>query len=216
MSAIRVVILDFDGVVIESNDVKTDAFRRVFEKFPEHTEAMMAFHHEHVSVTRFEKFKYLQVLTGRQDDPSFVDELAAVFSRHVRRGMQDAALVRGAEAFLREITAHRPVYLASVTPEDELKDTLDHHRLHHWFTGVYGCPPWTKPGAIRDILIQESVPPSETLLVGDSAGDQRAARETGVRFVARNSGLAFEDPQPLMFADLDEIKQYVNGFEHAG
>jgi beta-phosphoglucomutase-like phosphatase (HAD superfamily) len=38
------VILDFDGVVLESNAVKTEAFRDVFARFPEHAEAMMDFH----------------------------------------------------------------------------------------------------------------------------------------------------------------------------
>jgi beta-phosphoglucomutase-like phosphatase (HAD superfamily) len=55
VSALRVLILDFDGVVIESNDVKKEAFQRVFARFPEHAEAMMAFHHAHVSLSRFAK-----------------------------------------------------------------------------------------------------------------------------------------------------------------
>ena len=41
MSAIEALILDFDGVVIESNEVKTNAFHNVFSRFPEFTDTMM-------------------------------------------------------------------------------------------------------------------------------------------------------------------------------
>jgi phosphoglycolate phosphatase-like HAD superfamily hydrolase len=66
---------------------------------------------------------------------------------------------------------------------------------------VYGCPPWTKPGAVKDILQKENILPSHTVLVGDSYGDQKAANETGVHFIGRNSGLLFEDPQPAILIE---------------
>ena len=59
LNSLQVLILDFDGVVIESNAVKTHAFEKVFARFPEYAEVMMAFHHAHVSVSRFAKFDYL-------------------------------------------------------------------------------------------------------------------------------------------------------------
>ena len=45
---LKILILDFDGVVIESNAVKTDAFDHVFGRFPDHAAAMMAYHHSNV------------------------------------------------------------------------------------------------------------------------------------------------------------------------
>lgn len=209
MSALRVLILDFDGVVIESNAVKTDAFQHVFARFPEHAEAMMAFHHAHVSLSRFAKFDHLLALMGRVDDNVLMDDIAADFSRRVLEGMMSVPLVMGAEDFLRKVSPVLPVYLASVTPAEELDLILAQRRLAHWFRDIYGCPPWTKPDAIWDVVVREKVNPGEVLLVGDSAGDQRAAQMTGVRFLARDSGLRFDPPAPLAFADLNEISQYI-------
>jgi phosphoglycolate phosphatase-like HAD superfamily hydrolase len=59
------------------------------------------------------------------------------------------------------------------------------------------------------VLVREKVNPSEVLLVGDSAGDQRATHITGVRFLARDSGLSFDAPAPLIFADLNEITHHL-------
>ena len=209
VSALRVLILDFDGVVIESNAVKTEAFQYVFARFPEYAEAMMAFHHAHVSLSRFAKFEHLLALMGKSDDTAFKSDIAADFSRRVLEGMMTVPLVTGAEDFLRKMSLRLPVYLASVTPADELAEILAQCGLAHWFCGVYGCPPWTKPAAIRDVLTREAVKPGNALLIGDSAGDQHAAQVTGVDFLARNSGLSFDAPAPLIFADMIEITKHI-------
>lgn len=210
MSPLRVLILDFDGVVIESNAVKTEAFHHVFARFPEHAEAMMAFHHARVSLSRFAKFDHLLALMGRADDTALMADIAADFSKRVLEGMMAVPLVQGAETFLRKVTPLLPVYLASVTPAEELAGILAQRGLAHWFRDVYGCPPWTKRDAIRDVLAREGVKPGEALLIGDSAGDQRAAQMTGVDFLARDSGLSFDAPAPLIFPDLNEITQYLD------
>ncbi|MEI6638436.1 MAG: hypothetical protein FDX02_09085 [Chlorobium sp.] len=208
-SGCRVLILDFDGVVIESNDIKTEAFRQVFGGFPDHFDEMMAFHHNNVSLSRFAKFKHLQFLLGETDNDDFLVEIADEFSSYVLDGMADVPLVPGAESFLKKATRKFPLYLASVTPAEELGLILERLNLLHIFRDVYGCPPWIKPDAILDILKKEDIKPEEALLIGDSAGDQRAAQVSGVHFLARNSGLDFDAPQPVMFSDMNQISNYL-------
>ena len=210
MRKLRVLVLDFDGVVLDSNAVKTEAFRDVFARFPEHCEAMMAYHRTHVSVTRFAKFDQLLKRLGRPDDMTLRAEIAADFSRRTLERMATVPFVPGAEAFLSEVTARLPVYLASVTPAEDLEAVLDQRGLRRWFRDVYGCPPWTKPNAVRDVLRREECPPHCALLLGDSAGDQRAAAETGVEFLARDSGLPFDEPAPTaIFRDLNAAADYL-------
>ena len=206
---LKVLILDFDGVVIESNDAKTDAFRQLFSRFPEHADEMMAYHHANVSVTRFRKFERLMQLLGREGDAALADDLAADFSRMTREQLASVPLVPGALSFLQAMTGRLPVYLASVTPAGDLEAILRDRDLLRWFRAVYGCPPWTKTGAILDLLKREKAHPTEALLIGDSAGDQRAAREAGVAFVGRNSGLPFDPPPPTQFPDLTVLADYL-------
>ena len=59
-----------------------------------------------------------------------------------------------------------------------------------------------------DILSKEGIKPKQALLIGDSAGDQRAAMTCGIEFLARDSGLTFDIPVPLMFKDLNEIANH--------
>lgn len=207
----RALVLDFDGVVVESNDAKTSVFKQIFSHFPDQAAEMMQYHHTHVSQSRFGKFEYLSRLVNRDGDRDFIEGLAKEFSARMRELMRMVPFVRGAERFLALAAERWPVYLASVTPQEELDAVLLDRGLRKFFVDVYGCPPWTKPRAIEDVRTKRGIRPSEILLIGDSAGDQRAARETGIRFLARNSGLPFEEPLPLMFADLSEIAECVPG-----
>jgi len=205
----KTIILDFDGVVVESNDLKTRSFAQVFARFPEYAAEMLHFHTDNISLSRYAKFDYLLNLLGRKHDYELREALASDFSVKMTEGMVNVPLVAGALKFLETMAARVPIYLASVTPETELKSILGQQQLAQWFRGVYGYPPWTKPNAIRDVLRREKITAADAILIGDSAGDQAAARITGVSFLARNSGLTFEEPTPRCFTNMFEASHYV-------
>ena len=205
----KTIILDFDGVVVESNELKTRSFTQVFARFPEYATEMLHFHTDNISLSRYAKFDYLLNLLGRKHDHTLRKNLASDFSEKMTEGMVNVPLVAGALNFLETMAARVPIYLASVTPETELNLILGQQKLAQWFRGVYGYPPWTKPDAIRDVLRREKITAVDAILIGDSAGDQTAARITGVTFLARNSGLTFEEPTPKCFSNMFEVSQYV-------
>jgi phosphoglycolate phosphatase-like HAD superfamily hydrolase len=207
--ALRGLILDFDGVILESNHLKTAAFAQVFARFPEHAADMMAYHYAHVSESRFVKFRHLvSERLGRSADDPLVGELADRFSAEMQRQLASCSFVPGAEGFLQTVHGRLPVFLASVTPQDELDALLDARRLTHYFTKVYGCPPWTKPRAVAEV-VTASGGPDGLLLIGDSAGDQRAAAANGIEFLGRDSGLPFDDPRPPAFPDMAAMTRAV-------
>ena len=205
MKGIKVVIFDFDGVIIESNNVKKKAFEFIFSQFPKQFKLMMEFHHQNVSKSRYYKFDHLLKVLGKQEDVDYRKNIAKDFSEFILTEMKNVKLVSGAQFFLDKVKSKLPIYLASVTPEDELRLILEEKSLDKYFVKAYGCPPWNKPDAIRDILKNERVKHTETILIGDSSGDQLAAKETGINFLARDSGLPFLEPLPRKFKDLKEL-----------
>jgi phosphoglycolate phosphatase-like HAD superfamily hydrolase len=205
LNRVRAIILDFDGVVLESNELKTAAFAAVFARFPEHEAEMMAFHHAHVSASRYDKFRHLVTdKLGKPANDPLVDDLAAAFSQEMRGRLDACAWVPGAESFVRRVAKSVPAYVASMTPQQELEAALARRGIADLFTGVYGCPPWAKDRALADIVDQLGGAHG-VVFVGDSAGDQRAARTTGVEFLARDSGLPFDDPTPSLYPDLTAV-----------
>jgi phosphoglycolate phosphatase-like HAD superfamily hydrolase len=205
---IKILIFDFDGVIVESNGIKDEVFRKIFSNYPDYYEEMMVYHKDHVSESRVKKFDYLLKIMGREFDAQGKEKLMKDFSDFSLKLMESVSFVAGAKEML-EKASHLPLYLASVTPIEDLEQILRKLNLRVFFKDVYGCPPWTKPDAILSILDREKITPDEALLIGDSAGDQRSAKLTGIKFIARNSGLPFDEPTPRLFNNLFEIAHYL-------
>ena len=209
MSAhIRALIFDFDGVILESNAVKTEAFRTLFGRMPEHAAAMMAYHEAHVAESRFAKFQHLVYeRLGRPGDRAEVERLARAVEALLWDALCACPEVPGARALLDDLAPRMPLFLASVTPEPELLRLLDERGLRGYFRRVFGCPPWNKPDAVAEI-VGGLGGAAGVALVGDSAGDQRAAARSGVEFIARDSGLRFDPPVPA-HADLHAVAAFL-------
>jgi phosphoglycolate phosphatase-like HAD superfamily hydrolase len=191
-ASIRLLILDFDGIVLESNGVKTEAFREVFSAYPDHLDAMMRYHDATPSAPRRAKFEHLVYeRLGQPGNRVLVDDLLIRFSSRVRARLRTCALVPGALEFLDEFAQRVRTYLVSVTPEADLEATLADRDLRRHFAAVYGCPPWTKTTAVADILRASGEAADRAVLVGDSPSDLQAAGETGVEFVGRASDIPF-------------------------
>ena len=209
----QVIILDFDGVLVPSNEIKTGAFRTVFSEFPKHVETMMQFHQENVSISRVEKFCHLiRVCLGRKDDPVLLDRLLKSFSREVSGKIAACSATQGSIEFLEEFSSRIPLYLTSVTPMEELSWILEKRRLKKYFRDFFGDPPVSKKGAVRMVAEQEGCPASEMVLVGDSLGDWQAACDAGTAFIGYDSGLPLP-VEAVKFSDWASIGDYLRPAE---
>jgi beta-phosphoglucomutase len=179
------VILDFDGVVLESVSVKTEAFRSLFSSEPDHVDEIVDFHIKNGGMSRFDKFRYIykHFLHRELDNPTF-NRLSEEFAGLVYNGVVRAPFVPGAETFLENFSKKIPLYIVSATPEEELVKIIRERKLSAYSQQVFGAP-WKKADCIRNILITTGFPPDQALFVGDALNDLAAARAAGVKFVGR-------------------------------
>lgn len=209
MSEIQAIILDFDGVLVESNEEKTHAFEDLFALYPAYRDMMMEYHLTHYSRPRMMKFEhYVYELMERPDDVEMVQVMARQFSEFVVRRVIACPEVPGARAFLDEFSRKVPLYISSVTPQDELRKVVRARGLESFFVEVFGDPPCKKAEAIQEVLRRKGLLPSEVIFIGDSALDYQVALEVGVEFIARDSGLPFYD-EITLHRDLYEIADVV-------
>ncbi len=201
---LRAIVLDFDGVLVESEGLKTEIFRRLFARYPEYYEAMMVYHQQSIAASRFVKFAYLAKLLGRANDQAFLNSLATEFSSLAITQTAACPEVNGASNFLREFSRRLPLYLASVTPESDLIEILQRRSWLNYFVKVFGYPPHSKTEAVR--CATESIHDRSALaLIGDSPNDLRVAVECEIEFIGRDSGIAFPAPPPTLYRDMNEI-----------
>ena len=155
---IRAVILDFDGVVLESVEVKTEAFRELFSFAPDHAEAIVQFHKENGGMSRYDKFDYFyKNILGVPLTSEKKQELADKFSDIVFKKILAVPFVPGAYEFLQKYSGSVSLFVVSATPENELREILRQRDLTRSFQGVYGAPR-EKTDCIREIISKLGVP----------------------------------------------------------
>ena len=210
MGTIKAIILDFDGVIVESNEEKTVAFQDLFNLYPSYQDAMMEYHLNHFSSPRMKKFEhYIFNLMGRPDDADSVERMAQQFSELVIQRVMACPDVPGARELLEEFSKQVPLYVSSATPLGELKEIAHIRGLAPYFKDLFGDPPYQKETAIRRVLEQEQIFAFEIIFIGDAPSDYTAANKNGLEFVGRNSGLSFEGIDVDPYDDLFEIADMI-------
>lgn len=182
------IIFDFDGVILESVDVKTDAFRELFRAYPEHQEAIVAYHENHLGVSRYHKFAWIyQELLGMMLSPSEEKRLGQQFSELVLGKLLECPMVPGTIELLEELKRLRiPTFVASGTPQEELEWLIERRDLGHYFEEVWGSPT-EKPEIINHLIARYEFDRDRVYLIGDGLSDYMAARETSIRFIGRKT-----------------------------
>src|SRR5690606_5760492 len=124
--ALGALLLDFDGVIVESTDIKTRAFAELFQEYPEHLPAILRHHRENLGVSRYKKFAWIyRELLKKPVTETLLDALGARFSQIVYEQILRAPFVPGARETLAACASRGvPVFIISGTPHDELHRIL--------------------------------------------------------------------------------------------
>ena len=183
---IKAVIFDFDGVILESVDVKGWAFQKLFENYPAVQARILAFHHENGGLPRSNKIRHiLKEFLGLPADDAVVEAYCDRFSGLVFQRVVDSPFVPGAFEALEAFAGKLAMFVVSGTPHEEMNRIVDAKGLRKYFRGIYGSPE-SKTEWTRRILAENTLTPREVLWIGDAASDNRAAQPHGIRFVLRS------------------------------
>lgn len=184
----RVIIFDFDGVIVDSNHVKTDAFVKLFMDYPQHIrDSVKRFHLENGGMSRFDKFRhiYANFIKEPLSDEKF-KMLCDGFNKLVVDNVVNAPIFEGVQEFLEKHKDKYRLYIVSGTPEGEIREIIKRRKLDNFFLGVYGSPA-SKKDLIGKVLKENGYKREEVVFVGDSINDYEGAVGTGVNFIAKIS-----------------------------
>ena len=183
----QAIIFDFDGVIVESGDIKTQAFADLYHSYGEQVVTeVVRYHRQNGGMSRYHKFRHFQQhLLGR---PSLTMEeeqsLDQRFSELVMEAVIASQAVPGAEALIQKAAATIPLFVASGTPENELKTIVERRGLSSYFTEVRGSP-LSKQSLIAEILTTYALIPERVLMIGDAMADYYGATVNGTAFLGR-------------------------------
>lgn len=185
---IRNIFFDFDGVLAESVNVKTEAFRALYAPFgSDIADNVVKWHEANGGVSRFEKIKtWHQEYLGITLTELEISEWADRFSDLALQGVLQSAWVEGAVEFLEHESAAYRNWIISGTPDAEMKDIARLRGIERFFEGVHGSPKKKTEWAL-EIIEHFGLNPSETVFIGDARSDYEAAKACGLHFILRST-----------------------------
>lgn len=178
------IIFDFDGVILESVDIKAKAFAAIYKDAePAKIEAVVQYQLLHGGVSRRDKFIYFESeLFGRSPDSAVIDSLCRRYTEIVLDKVMACPFVPGAMGFLEEAHGKLPLHVVSGTPQSELELIVEKRGLRGYFHDVIGAP--TRKAHAFDAIAREGGHAAESVLtVGDSITEYMAALELGMPFL---------------------------------
>ena len=198
----QAIFFDFDGVILESLDVKAAAMAALFADRPEHVAAIVRYHLEHPGVSRYDKFRHYFAEYFREPlTDAVMAQLDRRFSELVWEGAIRCPFVPGAEEFLSSWGDRLPLFTVSAAPQDEVERIVRARGLQPRFRSVSGSPK-SKKAHLERLLAEHSLEPARCLFVGDAQADFDAASFHGIPFVQR---LTHVCRKPLRAGDVSPI-----------
>lgn len=182
----KTLVFDCDGVVLDSNKVKTEAFHQATLPYGEAaSKAMVEYHVANGGVSRYKKFAYFleQIApahNSQQQGPD-LESLLQAYARYVRQGLLSCAIAPELEA-LRQMTPEARWLIVSGGDQTELRDVFTQRSIAEWFNGgIFGSPDSKDEILARELASANIQQPG--LFLGDSKYDYQAANSAGLDFV---------------------------------
>lgn len=180
------IIFDFDGVIAESIDIKTNAFAEIYNEYGSNVvEKVIKHHNEHGGISRYEKFRYYhETFLKKTLKEREVLSLANQFSKLIIDKVIDAPYVPGVLNFIIDNYKRYKLFISTGTPSHEIKQILTGRDILHYFIKVYGSPD-KKENHIMEISNKYKIEFNEMVFIGDAKTDLDAAKKFGVKFLLR-------------------------------
>ena len=187
------LVFDCDGVVLDSNKVKTEAFRQAAMPYGcEAADALAAHHVANGGISRYRKFEYFlsDIVPKGEPGPS-LDELLDRFARAVSEGLEACEITPGL-AELREATHDARWLIVSGGDQAELRHVFARRGLAGMFDGgIFGSPDTKEQILSREGASGNVSKPA--LFLGDSKYDYHAATQAGIDFIFVSMWTEVED-----------------------
>ncbi len=183
------IFWDFDGVIKESVEVKSDAFDELFKPFGVSVAKRVREHHEkNGGMSRFDKFPIYFEWAGQELSQRLISEYSDQFSELVKQKVIDSEWVSGVFNYLKNNRKGRAFFLITATPQKEIEYIVNQLEIKGCFMQIIGSPT-KKVDAIKQLLMQHSIKSEQAIMIGDSSSDYEASMMNKVPFILRRTEL---------------------------
>jgi len=184
---IKVIVFDFDGTLVYSNEVKYYAYFDLFPDEKKYKAAIKVVLDDYVEESRyFIITKILEELNFKGHIKKEMKKLSDKYSEIVFKGVLESKERDGAEFILNFLSKNYKLFLSSNTTEDSLKEIIKIKGWQKYFINIFGYPR-KKAETLRYIIKTEGVLCNEMLVIGDGNSDKESAEKVKCNFIDVNN-----------------------------
>lgn len=204
------IVFDCDGVVLDSNAVKTEAYFRTAKNLgasDADAQALVDYHVQLGGISRYHKFDYyLREILQQPATQQAIQILLDEFARELEVGLLDCEVAAGLLA-LREATPTAHWMILSGGDQQEIRTLFAKRNLHALFDGgLFGSPDNKDTVLVREKASGNLQLPA--LFIGDSKYDYVAATGAGLDFIFLSDWTEVPDWQA--YCEIHKIKVLAN------
>ena len=186
---IKTILWDFDGVLINSNEVRTSGFWVVLTDYPkEQVSQLIDYHKANGGLSRYVKFRYFfETVRGERIEQERLDLFCKQFSDIMKSKLTDKKLLISETVnFIVKNHVRYNMHIVSGSDEEELKWLCDFFNISQYFKSIHGSPT-PKDELVYTILRLNNYTKKDCILIGDSINDYQAAYKNKIDFQSYNN-----------------------------
>tara|TARA_B100000886_G_scaffold332564_1_gene285434 strand:+ start:1611 stop:2264 length:654 start_codon:yes stop_codon:yes gene_type:complete len=179
------VIFDCDGVILDSNKIKTEAFKEVLKKYPSQlVEKLIKFHRYNGGISRKIKFQYFfDNIMKIKNNKNIIKDALLQFEKIIFRKLLKAKYIRGVLKFIYLLKKNNiKIFIVSGGLEQELQKIFKHRKKKGYFNEILGSPR-TKENNVSQLIKKYSLNTKNGLFFGDSRIDYKVAKKFRINFL---------------------------------
>ena len=185
----KTILWDFDGVILNSNIIRTKGFIEIFKDFPNnYTAQLVKYHEEMGGLSRYHKIEYFftKIVKKKikQDEIFFYAEKYKSFI--LNNLVNKRFIINETLDYIKQNRNIFSMHIVSASDENELKQICKELEIDSFFCSIHGSPT-SKKENIMSLLKFNKLTKREVVLIGDSINDYEAAVHNKIDFVGYNN-----------------------------
>lgn len=180
-----IIFWDFDGVIKESLNAKSEAFKLLFQNESIEVQNFIENHHmNNGGVSRYEKMPIYLNYAGKFFNNDIINDYCDKFSSLVTKNVIESNWVNGVFNFLNKNYNNKIFCVLTATPQIEIEYILKELEISIFFKFIIGYPT-KKEMAISNVLKNYGISKNKAVMIGDSISDFNSANINNIDFVLR-------------------------------
>ncbi len=186
---IKVILWDFDGVILDSMKVRDYGFQEIFKHFnTKKVEDLIVYHRVNGGLSRYVKIRYFyEEILSKDISEDEVNHYADQFSDIMKQKLIDKNnLISDCLDFIKREYKNYKFHIVSGSDQEELRYLCKELGIDHLFLSIHGSPT-PKKQLVSDLMSTHKYLNNETCLIGDSVNDYEAAIHNKIGFYGYNN-----------------------------